>query len=90
MLIASLGKIDTPCGDTVYFAYDPIDGEQLTRFFDTIMQVDDDLGELDVHWGLMLASHRGESDVPDLISEEEPFKPCCESGLAECNSVYCQ
>ena len=89
MLIASLERI-TRRGDTAYAASDPFDGELLTEWHGSILQVEGQLRDDDSKYGLMTACYQGESDVPARISEEEPFEPCCESGLAECNSVYCQ
>ena len=88
MLIASLQKLVTPAGAVVYCATDPFDGEMLTRWHDTIMQVDHELEELDKHWGLMLACHRGESDVPNFIGDEAPSNTEGRSGVGT-NSIPC-
>jgi hypothetical protein len=89
MLIASLQRLVHP-NVTAYAASDPFDGEMLTGWHESIMAVQNELEENDSDYGLMTACYQGESDVPARPSEEDTSEFCCASGLAECNSVYCQ
>lgn len=90
MLIASLQKLVTPTGAVAYCATDPIDGEMLTRWHDTILQVDHELEELDKHWGILLACYRGESDVPLIISDEKPPESDGWSLTGNCTAIPCR
>jgi len=74
MLIAELCRLKMDFEDSddnmMYCAIDPIDGEILTGWYDNILAVDDELGELKRHWGLNLAAYRGESNVPKEVGGE--------------------
>ncbi len=89
MLIAKLERF-TPFGGTVmYCATDPFDGEVLTRWHETIGQVDDELQDLDKSWGLLLAACAGESDVPARPSDEEFGEPDHDGIACYCPAIPC-
>lgn len=66
MQIASLVRYHY-AGDPIYAASHPLDGELLTDWYETIMEVDNALKDVDdtISWGLNTAAYHGESDVPE-------------------------
>ncbi len=90
MLIASLERLTfLSSGDVVYCATDPFDGEILTAWHDTIMQVQKELEDNDSDYGLMTACYQGESDVPARPREVGSY---ITEGTVEpsgCNPIPC-
>ncbi len=91
MLIATLQRLalGRDKEDMIYCATDPIDGELLTEWYDTIMQVQADLDDQGGKYGLMLACYQGESDVPARLSDEEADEADHDSISCGCPAIPC-
>ncbi len=90
MLIASLERLQDEERNTIaYAASDPCDGELLTTWHGTIMQVQQELEENDSDYGLMTACYQGESDVPARPRNEDAEKPEGNCGFGPGTALPC-
>jgi len=83
-----------PLGGTeaLYCAVDPMDDEMLTQWYETILDVEDELRHLDtsrVRWGLNTAAYAGESDVPTRPRDEDTGEPERYGSLAVGPTIPC-
>ena len=89
MLIAQLIRYRPFGGNEVlYCAADPFDGERLTQWYDSILQVNDDL-TINTRYGLNTAAYAGESDVPDRPRTEEADGPDHDGLACRCPAIPC-